>query len=142
MPTSLSLIWSRTTNHFRARSAQRRFRTEVCDLILAYGCELRAAGATHLVLIERRLPPELRGTEVARRARGWILVLADDGAPLTCYRRTDAVRFLRRKPKRRLTPEQRGRAAQAARVRTIADPAANSRRMESSASNRRARIPC
>ncbi|MDI1430164.1 hypothetical protein [Polyangium sorediatum] len=94
----------RTWSHFRLRAAQRGLRRDVRDFILTYGCEHRAAGATHLVILERRLPPEIRDTDLARRARGWIVLLADDGALMTCYRRFDATRALRRKAKLRPLP--------------------------------------
>lgn len=107
MRYTASATLAHPTRHFLLRCAERGLRTDLRDFILVHGCEFRAAGATHLVVLERRLPVELQGTEIARRARGWILLLADDGTPLTCYRRFDATRMLRRKPKLRLTREQR-----------------------------------
>jgi len=94
----------REWSHFRVRAAQRGLRADVRDFILNYGYEVQAAGATHLVVLARRLPAELRETEIARRARGWIVILADDGSLMTCYRRFDASRALRRKPKLRPAP--------------------------------------
>jgi hypothetical protein len=52
-----------------------------------------------------KLPKETRETELARAAHGWI-VLVDDGQLLTCYHRADASRFMRVKPKRRLSSSQ------------------------------------
>lgn len=87
--------------HFRVRAAQRGLRADVRDFVLDYGCEFQATGATHLVVLARRLPPELRETNIARRAHGWIFILGDDGSLVTCYRRFDASRALRRKAKLR-----------------------------------------
>lgn len=104
MPNTTLFTPVREWDHFRRRAAQRGLRDDVRDFILTFGCETRAAGATHLVIINRRLPSELRQSEIARRARGWILLLADDESLMTCYRRFDASRALRRKPKLRPTP--------------------------------------
>ena len=98
---------TRAKHHFLLRAAERGLRADVRDFILTYGCELQAAGATHLVVLVRRLPAALRETDLARRARGWILILGDDHLPVTCYRRFDATRTLRRKPKQRPSPELR-----------------------------------
>lgn len=98
------------THHFKERSAQRRLNPAVLQFILTFGVAVRACGATHLTVINRRLPEHLRGTPLADRARGWIVLETDDGDLLTCYRRADAVRFLRRKRKRRLSRAQLRRA--------------------------------
>ncbi len=94
------------THHFEERSAQRRLPPAVLQFILAFGAAVRACGATHLTIIERRLPAHFRGTPLAKRARGWIVLETDEGELLTCYRRDDAVRFLQRKRKRRLSRAQ------------------------------------
>ncbi|MDI3284245.1 hypothetical protein [Polyangium sp. 15x6] len=107
MDTIASSTIATARHHFWLRCAERGLRADLRDFILTYAVEFRARGATHLVVLERRLPIELQGTDLARRARGWILLLSDDGTPLTCYRRFDATRKLRRKPKLRLTREQR-----------------------------------
>jgi hypothetical protein len=78
---------------------------------MTYGWEFHVAGATHLLVLRRRLPSDLRDTEIARRARGWIVILAEDGAPMTCYRRFDAARALRRKPKVRPAKHRNHRIA-------------------------------
>ena len=96
----------RTTNHFSERCACRGLRTEVRDFILAYGVEYHATGANHLTVLDTHLPKDVRGCETAHHAKDWILVLSDDGVLMTCYRRPHATRFLRTKPKRRLSPQQ------------------------------------
>lgn len=72
---------------------------------MTWGTETRAAGATHITLVRRHLPIDLQYTEEAARAEGWIIVASDDGSLVTCYRRNDAWRFVRRKsqirPRRR-----------------------------------------
>lgn len=95
-----------TTHHFIERAAQRRLHPAVLQFILAFATELRVCGANHLTIVERELPEAVRNTELARRARGWIVLQADDGSLLTCYRRQDAWRFLRRKTKRKLSNAQ------------------------------------
>src|SRR5262249_44684236 len=87
----------RPTRHYVERASHRHLRDSVLDFVLRHGVDIRAAGATHLVVIERQLSADLRGTEAARQARDWIIVVGDDGALLTCYRRKRAVRFVRRK---------------------------------------------
>ena len=100
-------VETRPTKHYRMRAASRALRPDVEAFLMTWGTETRAAGATHVTLVRRSLPPELRGSAEAARAEGWILVAANDGSLLTCYRRRDAVRFIRRKsdPRRR---RQRG----------------------------------
>ncbi len=48
----------------------------------------------------------MQDSEEVTRAEGWIIVASDDGSLITCYRRTDAWSFVRRKsqmrPRRRL----------------------------------------
>lgn len=87
----------RTTRHYRHRAAERALRSHVEDFLMTWGTETRAAGATHITVVRRDLPVELQGTEEAARAEGWIIVAGDDGSLVTCYRRSDAWRFVRRK---------------------------------------------
>ncbi len=97
------------TQHYKARAAERALRHDVEEFLMTWGTETRAAGATHITLVRRDLPIALRDTEQAARAEGWIIVAADDGTLLTCYRRNNAWRFLRRKSQTR--PRRRsGRA--------------------------------
>jgi len=99
-----------STDHFRERSARRRLHPAVLQFILAFGSPVRACGATHLTVLERKLPSHLQGTRMAERARGWIVIETDGGELMTCYRRRDAAHFLRRKQKRRLSRAQLRRA--------------------------------
>lgn len=97
---------ARLTRHARIRTAERQLRPDVLDFILTFGTLTRAAGATHVTVVERRLAIEVRDTPLAARARGWIVVVADDGEVMTCYRRFDAVSYLRKRTKRRLSYAQ------------------------------------
>lgn len=85
------------TEHFRARAEERALPADVEDFLRTWGDETWAAGARQITLYRRDLPPELRDSSLARRADGWILVAAPNGALMTCYRRNDASRFLARK---------------------------------------------
>lgn len=85
------------THHFVERASRRGLRPCVLQFILAFGIDTRAAGATSWTVVEHLLPPDLRGTELAERARDWIVVEGDEGTLVTCYRRTNACRFLREK---------------------------------------------
>ncbi|WP_223745253.1 hypothetical protein [Myxococcus sp. XM-1-1-1] len=87
---------------FLEHSARGMLRQEVLDFILDYGLRVRAAGATHVTVLERDLSRALRDSSLARQARGWIVLVSDDERLLTCYRRADASSFLRRKSKHRL----------------------------------------
>jgi hypothetical protein len=86
-----------TTLHYRARAVERALSSRVEEFLRTWGRETWAAGATQITLVRNDLPPELRETREARRAQDWILVAADNGALLTCYRRRDAWRFIQRK---------------------------------------------
>jgi hypothetical protein len=98
---------SLVTRHFLERASQRGLRPHVLDFILVFGVGTHAAGATSWTVLEHALPADLRGTELARRARDWIVVETDEGWLLTCYRRTNAGRFLREKSayRRRRLPQ-------------------------------------
>lgn len=85
------------TEHYRARADERSLPTDVEEFLRAWGTETWAAGALQITLFRKDLPPELRDSPIARRAEGWILVAAPNGALMTCYRRNDASRFLARK---------------------------------------------
>lgn len=85
------------TMHFHRRAAQRGLRDEVVGFILSYGIEIHGAGATFLSIARRRLPRLLRRNPLAERAAGWVLVLEPTGQLATCYRRSDAAGFLRRR---------------------------------------------
>ncbi|WNG39362.1 hypothetical protein F0U61_41135 [Archangium violaceum] len=97
----------RPTRHYKARAAERALRSDIEEFLMTWGTETRAAGATHITLVRRDLPFELQDSEEADRAEGWIIVASDDGSLITCYRRTDAWRFVRRKSQMR--PRRRSR---------------------------------
>ena len=85
------------TEHFHHRAAERGLPEGVEQFLRIWGTEFWAADAMQITLIRKDLPPELRDSPIARRAEGWILVAAPNGALLTCYRRNDAGRFVHRK---------------------------------------------
>lgn len=99
----------RPTQHYNARAAERALRSDVEEFLMTWGTETRAAGATHITLVRRDLPIDLQDTDEAARAEGWIIVAGDDGSLVTCYRRSDAWRFVRRKSQMR--PRRRSRRA-------------------------------
>jgi hypothetical protein len=99
----------RPTQHYRARVAERALRPDVEEFLMTWGTETRAAGATHITLVRRDLPIDLQDSEEAARAEGWIIVAGDDGSLVTCYRRNDAWRFVRRKSQ--IRPRRRSRRA-------------------------------
>lgn len=88
---------TRVTQHYCHRRAERALRPDVESFVMTYGTERRACGATHMTVVRSDLPPELRDAKIADRAEGWIVVAADDGSLLTCYRRSDAWKHIRRK---------------------------------------------
>lgn len=103
----------RPTHHYLDRSATRHLRPSVEDFVMTWGTQLHAAGANHLTVVRRDLPPDLRDSEEAAQAEDWIIVTADDGSLITCYRREGALRFVRRKcdisPRRRWPRRSRRR---------------------------------
>jgi hypothetical protein len=106
MNTPVPTTGFRVTNHFVERLARRGLREDVLRLILWYGVEVRSRGASFLTVVERSLPPEWRGTELARRARDWLVVFDDEGRLRTCYRHVRATRFLRRRKPRNPTARE------------------------------------
>jgi hypothetical protein len=89
------------TRHYQARAAERALDDEVEMFLQMWGTETWAAGARHITLSRKDLPPDLRHSSIARSAEGWILVAAPNGALMTCYHRCDASRFVARKSKAR-----------------------------------------
>lgn len=85
------------TQHFTRRAATRGFPRDVARFVLQWGTEVRACDAVSLTVVERHLPPDVRGSALANRARDWVVVLSCEGTMLTCYRRRRATRFLQRK---------------------------------------------
>jgi hypothetical protein len=92
------------TRHYRLRATERVLPQDVEWFLWTWGTEIRAAGARQITLFFKDLPAELRDTMIARRAEGWILVAASNGALMTCYQRRDAWRFITRKSKDRRPP--------------------------------------
>lgn len=85
------------TQHYRLRAAERALPQDVEGFLRMWGTEIWAAGARQITLFLKDLPAELRDTMIARRAEGWILVAAPNGALMTCYQRRNAWRFITRK---------------------------------------------
>jgi hypothetical protein len=88
------------TLHYLCRASQRALRPDVETLVLQWGRETRTRGCELVTLRRCDLPAELRGTSLAERAQGWVLVMGDEGALITCYRATDAWRWIRRRSRR------------------------------------------
>lgn len=85
------------TWHYHHRAAERALPQDVEGFLRTWGTEVWTAGARQITLFLKDLPEELRDTMIARRAEGWILIAAPNGALMTCYQRRDAWRFITRK---------------------------------------------
>lgn len=88
-----------SATHFNRSDARHGLRRRVLGFILTHAAEVQAEGARYLVVLDRDLPPALLGSELAARARDWIVVVDDHGRPRACCRRRDAARVLRHLPK-------------------------------------------
>lgn len=84
------------TDHFRQRASQRGLRVNVLSFVLAHGTLVNRAGARFVTILRREIPPGV-DHELVERALGWVVVVSHDGAPMTCYRRQHAYRYVRRK---------------------------------------------
>lgn len=87
------------TKHFQARTSHRGLRADVLEFILSFGDEFHVADAICMTVFERHLPAYARDSQLAYRARDWILVIAQTGQLITCYRRKNATRYIRHKPR-------------------------------------------
>jgi hypothetical protein len=88
------------TEHFRERSIGRGLKPEVLNFVLVWGTSIRAAGARHLVVLNKELPVEVQGDPIAKVATQWVLVLSPDGRTLvTCFRNDEAHKFVKTKSK-------------------------------------------
>jgi hypothetical protein len=90
-----------STRHFALRAAERGVRDEVIDFVHAFGTEFEGANARSYTVLAKNLPRDVRALPIVEKAKGVILVTSREGALLTCYRREDAPRFLKRKAERR-----------------------------------------
>ncbi len=87
----------RLTKHFHERARTRGLTLDVQEFIVTWGTTIEAPyGASYFTVVWRDLPYEARSSGLARRAEGWVVVVAGNGAMLTCYRRRDAWHALRR----------------------------------------------
>ena len=87
--------------HFIRRAEERGLREDVMEFIMTFGSSWYRMGATHLTVVQRHLPQEVRGCVLAAKAEDWIVVIAEGDVPITCYRRANAARFLKKKDKTR-----------------------------------------
>lgn len=92
--------------HFIRRAQERGLREDVLEFILEFGTEFYGMGALHLTVLEKDLPPTQRRNPLASKARDWIVVCEGGDQGITCYRRKNAAKFLKRKPKTRLSDSQ------------------------------------
>ncbi|GAB4524554.1 MAG: hypothetical protein Tsb0020_42680 [Haliangiales bacterium] len=99
--TPISSFRGRTSRHFEARSSCRGVPENLLDRVLTYGTEFKCRGMIHYTLVKKNLPPVLAAEPWVPRTLNWIVLVSEDGTLVTCYRRANAVRYLRRKPKRR-----------------------------------------
>lgn len=87
----------RPTRHFRERAVERHLRRDVEEFIVTWGSDFIGEDGVHyLMIVYRDLPPGLGRSVLARRAEDWVLVVAENGAILTCYRSAKACRNIRR----------------------------------------------
>ena len=83
------------TKHFETRARQRGQHEADTVFILTYGTRVHAAEAVFCVLRDKDIPQEDRSHR--GRLAGRVIVLSRDGSLMTCYRRRDSMRHIRRK---------------------------------------------
>ena len=101
--------FNRAARHFNKRWQQRGLTDEVLEFILSFGVEYGGAGARFFTVHDGKLPRDLRGSKLSDRARGWVIVCSRTWVPVTCYRRKDAVRFLKSRKAGRRDGGNRGK---------------------------------
>lgn len=99
------------TKHWEERRKSRGLDDpELVRFILTYGEEFDTLDARSYTVVQKSLPADMARHPYARRSDGWVVVVSTAGDLLTCYRRRDAVNFLRRKTQdngRRATTKRR-----------------------------------
>ncbi|WP_428268852.1 hypothetical protein [Haliangium sp.] len=93
--------------HFQDRIQSRALPGDLLGFVLDYGTGFHRRGLIHYTIVVKDLPPPIRRDERVKRAMDWIVLASGEGVLVTCYRRKHALRYLRRKPKRRLSCDRR-----------------------------------
>jgi len=86
------------TRHFVERARERGLPRDVEGFVLAWGTEIESRDdCKYFTVLRRDLPDGLAWSSLARRADGWIVVVAENGSLITCYRERHAWRTLKRR---------------------------------------------
>lgn len=96
----------RETRHFVSRKQERGLQPGVKEFILEWAKPVYRSGEIFLTVREKDLPSEVRHSVLAKRAKGWVLVLTHTGALVTAYWNKNAVSHLKRKPRQALKDSQ------------------------------------
>jgi len=100
----------RLTFHGLRRAAQRNLSPDELAYTLTYGRRVRRTGAVFYFLGARDLPPCDRCDAQRTRLIGTVLIVEND-AVITAYRNPDALRYIKRKMKYRLSAAERSMSA-------------------------------
>ena len=92
------------TRHARLRTAQRRLSPAEVELVEQHGRRIHRTGIIFYFLGHRDLPARLSKPALYERLVGTVLLVAENGDLITAYRNRNALKAIRRKPKRRALP--------------------------------------
>lgn len=87
------------TNHARERSAHRAINDQMIHDTIEYGRMIRKQGLRYYVMTEKCIPEEMPA-QYQERVKNTVVILTSDNAVMTVYKNEDALKHIKRKPKR------------------------------------------
>lgn len=87
------------TNHARERSAHRAINRQMIQDTIDYGQMIRKQGLRYFVMTEKCIPDQMP-PQYQERVKNTVVILTPDNAVMTVYKNEDALKHIKRKPKR------------------------------------------
>ncbi len=87
------------THHARERSAHRAINKQMIQDTIEFGEMIRRQGLRYYVMAEKCIPEDMPA-QYQERVKNTVVILTSDNAVMTVYKNEDALKHIKRKPKR------------------------------------------
>jgi len=84
------------TRHFAERADQRKLPVDVEQFVATWGTRFRVRDCFCVFVVRENLPPQIRKSPIVDRAKGWLMIVAHDGALVTCFFNEQTCKRIRR----------------------------------------------